>query len=330
MLEAETLSNVDLLAALPGGDYDIVSADGTVAAGQRFTVFGTNLGVDDDLSFDGSAETGGSFIMFGGQGVDTLTGGAGDDGFFFGPDRFGAGDVVVGGAGTNDQLALDGDYTLTLDGRAGVEVVALLAGPEGDRNVFNVTLDDSFIGAGETKTVFALQVATGVTVDATGETNGNVRLTAGAGDDTLLGGAGADQLFGGAGADTLAGGAGADTFLFNDATESTSLGYDTLLDFERGVDTLQVNGRTYGNYADIAEGALSNASFDADLSAALGAGLSGDAGVFFTASEGDYAGFTFLVVNTDGVDGYQAGADLVVLVGQPAPDLTVASEMVIG
>ena len=51
------------------------------------------------MTFNGSAETDGSFFIYGGKGVDTLTGGSGADVFFFAEDgRFGAGDHVDGGA----------------------------------------------------------------------------------------------------------------------------------------------------------------------------------------------------------------------------------------
>jgi Ca2+-binding RTX toxin-like protein len=174
-----------------------------------------------------------------------------------------------------------------------------------------VTLDDSFIGAGETKTIFALNVTTDLTIDASAESDGNVRITGGLGNDLLIGGAGADRLFGGAGHDTLVGGAGNDTFVFNDGTESAGLNYDTLVGFTRGEDVVEVNGQAYTNYSDVVGGQLDDATFDADLSNALGGSLMGDAAVFFTADSGNHAGQTFLVVNTDGVDGYQAGSDLV-------------------
>ena len=61
-------------------------------------------------------------------------------------------------------------------------------------------------------------------------------LIGGAGDDAIHGGAGRDVLQDGAGADTLTGGAGADTFVFSvDGTD------DTVADFERGVDRLDLS-----------------------------------------------------------------------------------------
>ena len=313
VLQDGTLTNVEVIAALAdGGSYDITSVDSTVASGQLLSVFGTNLSADQDLTFNGSAETDGAFLMYGGRGVDTLTGGAGNDGFFFGPDRWNTDDVVVGGAGSNDQLALDGNYTVTLDAHAGVEVVALLAGPEDNLNTFDVTLADTFIGAGETKTIFALGVQTDLRIDASGETDGNVRLFSGQGSDTLIGGSGNDTLFGGVGRDALDGGAGNDIFAFNAAGDSAGLNYDTVAGFVRGEDVIQVNGQVYNAYADVIGGRLDDSTFDADLGTALNASLINGAAVFFTADSGNHGGETFLVVDTNGIDGYQSGQDLVV------------------
>ncbi|NTS66878.1 calcium-binding protein, partial [Sphingomonas sp. HHU CXW] len=321
VLQAGTLTNVEVLAALAGGNYDITTNDGAVAAGQVFTVFGGNLGASDSLTFNGSAETDGSFLFFGGAGTDTLTGGANSDAFFFGPDRFGPNDTVVGGGGV-DQIGFDSfSAPLTLDARVDVEVVALLRGPNGTINTYGaITVDDSWVNAGETKTITAVTsfqdqvgpVLADLTIDGSGETNGNLRILSGSGNDTLTGGAGNDIIFGGLGHDTMTGGAGNDTFVFNGAADSASTGFDTILDFDRASDTIQVNGQTYASFTDQSGGQLSQGSFDADLSQALGTTLTGTNGVFFTASSGDYAGQTFLVVNTDGVDGYQAGSDLVI------------------
>ena len=329
VLGATTLSNIEVMALLAGGKYDVTSADATVTAGQVFTVFGSNLGSGDSLTFNGSAETDGAFLMFGGAGTDNLTGGSGNDAFFFGPGRFGTGDVVVGGAGV-DQLGLDGlagNLTLRAD-NADVEVLALLRGPGGSANTYGtITVDDSWVSAGATKTITAVTsfqdqvgpVVTDLVIDGSRETNGNLRILAGSGNDTLLGGAGDDLLFGGLGRDRMSGGAGADTFVFNSAAESNVtvgnggaavLNYDTLFGFTQGQDTIQVDGQTYATFTAGQNGRLDDATFNGDLAAAVG-NMTGNAAVTFTATSGSHAGETFLVLNTDGVAGYQAGSDLV-------------------
>ncbi len=329
VLQDGTLSNIEVLALLPNGNYDIASADATVAAGQVFTVFGGNLASTDSLTFNGSAETDGSFLMFGGLGTDNLTGGAGGDAFFFGPDRFGPNDVVVGGAGI-DQLGLDG-FAGTLSLRADnadVEVVALLRGPNGTTNSYGtIVVEDSWVAAGTTKTITGVTsfqdqvgpVVANLVIDGSRESNGSLRILSGSGNDTLTGGAGNDILFGGMGRDRITGGAGADTFVFNSAAESNVtvgtggaavLNYDTLFDFTQGSDTIQVNGQTYASFTAGQNGRLDDATFNDDLATAVG-NIVGNAGVTFTATSGNHAGETFLVLNTDGVAGYQAGSDLV-------------------
>ena len=59
-------------------------------------------------------------------------------------------------------------------------------------------------------------------------------------------------------------------------------------------------------------GSLSTATFDSNLAALLGpAHLGADAAVLLTPSAGTLAGHTFLVEDTNGIAGYQAGKDLV-------------------
>jgi len=58
-------------------------------------------------------------------------------------------------------------------------------------------------------------------------------------------------------------------------------------------------------------GALSQASFDSDLAAAVGA-LPGGQALLFQPDSGDLAGETYLVVDQNGSTGYQSGQDLVI------------------
>ena len=85
--------------------------------------------------------------------------------------------------------------------------------------------------------------------------NGNDALYGDDGDDTLYGGNGMDILFGGAGSDRLQGGdadgddafdwliggSGADTFVFRE-----SCGQDVIVDFEPGIDTIDLSHPTIG------------------------------------------------------------------------------------
>ena len=324
----QSLTNVEVLAVLPGFSYALTTVDANVGAGQLLQVFGTNLGAGDNFTFNGAAETDGMFRVFGGVGTDIITTGAGDDGIFFGPNRFGATDRVNGGAGANDQVALDGSYTATISGTQlqNVEVLVLLRGIVGDLNIFNITLADDLLAAGETFTVFGLAVETGFTLDASAETNGStIRVFVGSGADTITTSLAGDVIFGGGGGDFLNGGAGADAFMYDGVNQSTSVNYDQITGFVSGTDRFVFNFAVTGVDATITNGALSTASFDSDLAAAVGAGqLGANRATLFQASTGTLAGQTFLVVDANGVAGYQANEDYVILLNTPPASLTVA------
>ena len=65
-------------------------------------------------------------------------------------------------------------------------------------------------------------------------------LDGGAGLDILLGGTGTDTITGGTGGDFLLGEDGADVFLFTSASDSTTADPDSILDFERGEDIIDL------------------------------------------------------------------------------------------
>ncbi|UVO55787.1 M10 family metallopeptidase C-terminal domain-containing protein [Sphingomonas sp. SUN039] len=243
-LGATSTVNVEVLAVLPGFSYSLTSIDANVAAGQELVVFAGNLAAGENFTFNGSAEADGRFRTYGGLGTDTITGGALDDGFYFGPGKWGAGDVVVGGGGTNDQLALDGSYTVSVGTSADVETLALLAGPVGTPNTFNITLLDAWTAAAATKTVWGAQVSTAMTIDGSAETNGNLVFFGGSNADTLTGGAGADTISGGGGGDALRGNGGADIFRYDSVTDSngaTNATRDRILDFTTGSDKIDLS-----------------------------------------------------------------------------------------
>jgi Ca2+-binding RTX toxin-like protein len=90
------LLGLDNVVLEPGSSYDLASGDG-VASGAVLTVNAMALGPDDSLRFDGSGETDGRLILFGGAGADELIGGAGDD-RIAGMD---GADTLSGGAGAD-------------------------------------------------------------------------------------------------------------------------------------------------------------------------------------------------------------------------------------
>ena len=262
VLNANTLTNVEVLALLPGAgnSYAVTMNDANVAAGVEMTIFAGNLGAGQNFTFNGSAETNGTFRTFGGLGTDTITGGAGNDGFYFGPDKWQVGDSVTGGGGTNDQLALDGDYTITIGANADVEVLVLLPSPDaGDPNIFNITLSDAWAATGEARTVFARNTANGVTIDGSAEAGASFTFFGGRGSDTLTGGAGNDVIWGMEGNDAITGGAGSsDTARYQGVRASYSVvtsggnvqivDNDAVADGDDGTDT--VVGIEFAQFAD--------------------------------------------------------------------------------
>ena len=101
--------------------YDITSVDANVVAGGRVVVQGGSLQLGEHLRFDGSAETDGSFQMFGGHDSDELIGGAQGD-HLLGR----SGDDTLTGNGGADRLrgGLGGD---TMNGGAGADIFVYAA-----------------------------------------------------------------------------------------------------------------------------------------------------------------------------------------------------------
>ncbi|HSI17204.1 MAG TPA: Ig-like domain-containing protein [Sphingomonas sp.] len=332
-LGAGTIAGIEVLTVLPGFSYDITANDGNVGAGQTLTVYGSTLGAGDSFTFDGSAETDGKFVIYGGLGTDNLTGGGGNDGFYFGRGgRFDTGtDHINGGGGANNQLALDGSYTTTISGAnlTNIQVVSLLDSSPATPADYVLTLADDWTLVGQTHTVYGVPVRHGMVIDGSAETDGKLIIYGGLGGDTITGGHGNDTLYGGLGADTLTGGEGADTFLYTKVAQSIGSSHDIIIGFDASVDKIDLPSgiAVTGIDAAITTGALNAASFDSDLSLAL-AGLNAHHAISFTANSGDLAGHIFEVIDTNGVAGYQAGQDMVIEFESPVTPITTPAPFI--
>jgi Ca2+-binding RTX toxin-like protein len=261
---AGNFTNVETIALLSGSvtefgesgsnryDYSLTSVDATVAAGQRLTVSGAGLLADEDFTFDGSAETDGSFILFGGFGQETLIGGAGSDGFFFGDGRFTVGvDRVNGFAGADDQLALRGDYDVTFaaDSIANIDTIGLISardaryGQLGESFSYRLVMNDGNLASGAQMTIngAGLGATERLLFYGMAELGGSFRIIGGEAADTLIGGAGADIIFGGLGADRMSGEGGADRFVYTDIAQSTAAARDTIAGFS-AADVIDLSG----------------------------------------------------------------------------------------
>ena len=192
--------------------YVINTSDSNFAAGVQVKVNAAPLLVGENFTFNGSAETNASFLIYGGKGVDTLTGGFGNDTFFFADgDRLAPGDTINGGGGGYDGLFLRGNYVIDfsvpgysnlLTSIENITVTSITderyARGGGTEFDYNIKFGDAQVPAGGVLTVSGaiLQANETLVVDGSLETNGAFRLFGGASNDTLRGGAGDDLIEG--------------------------------------------------------------------------------------------------------------------------------------
>ncbi|HEY0130690.1 MAG TPA: M10 family metallopeptidase C-terminal domain-containing protein, partial [Allosphingosinicella sp.] len=184
-------------------DYSITTIDANFAAGLQVRVNGAALLADEDFTFNGSAETDAQFVVYGGKGRDTLTGGQGNDIFFYAEERFASGDTVNGGAGY-DGMFLRGNYTIDFNapGYTGlftnIENLTLTSATDeryarggGTEFDYNLVLSDAIVNPGYQLTVSGAVLTASETMvfDASAETDGTLRLFGGRASDTLKGGA---------------------------------------------------------------------------------------------------------------------------------------------
>jgi serralysin len=269
-LTANSLLNVEQLALMAGNDtrfgdsgghsysYNLTTVDANVAAGAQLGVNWNTLRAGENVTFNGSAEMDGWFVTYAGQGVDHVTGGQQDDGFFFGSGRWGTGDTVDGQGGTLDELGLQGNYTSAGAGAilfgasqlTGIEVIVCISGgdsrfgaPAGAGYCYDLTMSDGNVSVGQTLYISAntLKAAGGtlaadetLAFNGSAETSGSFVIYSGAGADVITGGGGADTIYGEGGADTIAGGGGSDIFSYIAAADSTASKMDHIVDFSVG------------------------------------------------------------------------------------------------
>jgi len=236
-------------------DYVLTTNDANFAAGVQARINGAALLEGEDFTFDGSAETDASYVVYGGKGRDTLLGGLGNDIFFYAEERFATGDTVNGGAGY-DGMFLRGNYTIDFNapGYTGlftnIENLTLTSATDeryarggGTEFDYNLTLSNAIVNAGQTLTVSGalLMASETMILDASQESDGLLRLFGGRADDTLKGGANADLLHGNLGSDQLTGNGGADMFRYDSTAESNSSSMDQILDFTPGTDKIDLS-----------------------------------------------------------------------------------------
>jgi serralysin len=254
-LDSDALTGIEFLSLQSGSrtsfgdtagnsyDYALTLIDGNVGAGQLLTINAQSLLAGEDLTFDGSAETNGRFLIYAGRGVDTLTGGAGGDIFYFEGLRWSPGDTIDGGGG-RDSVVITGavsgmnDITIADDQFDNVESISVNGRFATDPSVvpsYHLVVGDHNASNGAL-ILNAASLASNqqVTIDASAVTDGALQMFGGAGLDHLIGGALGDTILGGFGEDLLTGGGGNDIFRYDNVGESTATGRDGIMDFSTG------------------------------------------------------------------------------------------------
>jgi len=270
VFNADTITNIEVIALAAGHSYKLTTNDGNVAAGEGLLVKASALGSGDALTFDGSAELDGKFYIVAGAGNDVLTGGAKHDVFDL---TKGGNDTAHGGNG-NDTFNLGAAFTAadTIDGGAGNDTVNI--SPTGGinnitftattlTNVENLTItsdkqihiftNDANVASGATLTV-DFSASAGIlgdyAFDGSAETDGHfaiigpadaefVRFTGGALSDTFTLGnddTPDNQIYGGGGDDTFTFTAFGGVFVYFDGGS----GNDTMALIGGGADTLNM------------------------------------------------------------------------------------------
>ncbi len=252
----------------------------------------------------------GNDILSPGGGHDTVYAGTGDDDIFL-RGRTGMADTIDGGDGT-DTIHLRGadisDVTLNAPSLANIENVEL-----GPKNSYGIrlpndltnpmTIDGSNLGPDDVLNLDGSQVVG----DA-------LTVIGGAANDVIAGGGAGDILQGGGGGDTMSGGTGPDTFRYSNASESSGSNVDTITDFDGATDTIDVANAVVA-VDGIVHGLLG--SLDG-LTSLLGvANLAAGHAVLVQPLLGALAGSTLMVIDQNGVLGYQPGADMVINLANP-------------
>jgi Ca2+-binding RTX toxin-like protein len=241
-----SLTPIDPPLSLSGTDRD----DYLIGKGGNDTI----AGLDGNDTVTGAA---GNDILYGNNGSDQLDGGTGNDTIYGGNDN----DIINGDEG-NDLIFGDNGND-SIDGGQGNDLLVgnqdddTLFGDDGDDFAFGGTGNDSISGGngidnlegnegddtilgGDGNDGLAGQEGDDSLVGG----NGNDRLYGWLGNDILIGDAGSDTLYGDSGSDLLTGGADADTFRFGSdfitGAAFSSLGLDTITDFQSGVDKIQL------------------------------------------------------------------------------------------
>ncbi|MCP8937226.1 M10 family metallopeptidase C-terminal domain-containing protein [Alsobacter sp. SYSU M60028] len=235
----DNASDVTVELSTQGVDTVLASINWTLAENvEKLTLAGTAglSGTGNSLANTLTGNTGAN-ILSGGDGNDTISGGAGNDTL----DGGAGADRMAGGSG-NDRYIVDNALDVTEElSNQGVDTVLASVNWTLADNVENLILTGT-AGLSGTGNLLANAITGSAGADVLSGGAGNDSIDGGIGNDTILGGDGADRIFGNAGADRLTGNAGADTFVYTALWQSMRGTVDTITDFTRGVDRIDLRG----------------------------------------------------------------------------------------
>jgi len=172
-------------------------------------------------------------VIKGNVAANTLRGNAGNDKLY----GLSSNDVLIGGSGKD-----------VLSGGAGADTASYSTSKSGVTADLSVAAKNRGDASGDTYSSIENLAgsAYGDTLSGNGSANricggsGNDTLAGRSGNDTLEGGTGSDKLCGDSGKDMLVGGSGADVFLFRSRADSRGSSADTVSDFRRGSDHIDL------------------------------------------------------------------------------------------
>ena len=285
----DNVSNIEVITvANTTTNVAITSKDALVAAGAALTLQATTL-TTGILTFNGSAETDGTFNITGGGAADVITGGTGNDMI----DGGAGNNVITAGLGNDTITGGSGSETFTfaaatgltnadvVDGNSGTDTVALTGNTaftasndfDSIRNIETITLantntavtittKDILVASSSTLTLTNAANSGVLTFIGSAETDGNFTINGGTGNDSITGGAGNDTLAGATGDDTLIGGAGNDSITSGAGNDSITgnAGADTIILGSSAND----NTRQTVIFSSVSDGAVAGASSGAD------------------------------------------------------------------
>jgi Ca2+-binding RTX toxin-like protein len=282
---------LDFMHTYGGLGNDVIDASGVYGLRPSANGFYLHGGDGADRILGSS----GGDYLYGDAGKDTLIGGDGHDNYV-NP----IGDVIVEGAGGGADTVLS-SFTFSLDGIANVERLTLTGATDID-GTGNELANRIEGNTGD-------NILRGLTGDDT--------ILGGKGNDTINGGTGVDQLIGSEGKDVINPGndAEADILRYVNANESTGRLRDIVADFNlNNEDLFDFGAMPTSVSPNVTGGTLNEATFNADLTAAVNGSFPAHGAVLFDPSAGtaDYANTAYLVVDANGVAGYQAGEDFVI------------------